>query len=321
MKWGILGASNFAKKQMAPAIHLASGAELVALATSSAEKAAPFEALAPGLTVFDDYDALLADETIDAVYIPLPNHLHVSWALKALAAGKHVLCEKPFALKAEEFDAIHDAAKRAGKHCAEAYMITHHPQWHRAKALLSEGAIGNLKHVDTVFTYNNAADPKNIRHDPSMGGGGLRDIGVYTFGSVRYATGQEPQKITHARIDLEGGVDVFAQVSAEFESFTYNATVSMRMHPRQEVVFHGDKGLIRMTCPFNAGLFDQAELVLEQDGQERHIQRWPGVNQYVLQVETFAKVARGEIDDPCPLAFARGTQEMIEMVFAAGRAT
>ena len=318
MRWGILGAAKFAREHMAPAIHLANGAELVALATSDKTKAAPFQALATGLQVFADYDALLADADIDAVYIPLPNHLHVPWSLKALAAGKHVLCEKPITLEAVEFDALATAAKAAGKLCAEAYMIVHHPQWHRVRALLADGAVGKLRHVDAVFTYNNAADPENIRQDPQKGGGGLRDIGVYTFGGPRFATGQEPERITFAHIDRENGVDVFAQVAAQFPDFTYGALVSMRLQPRQKVVFHGDKGIMTLTCPFNPGVFDQATMILDQGNGCLLTERWPHVNQYVLQVENFEKAARGEIEYPCSLAFSRGTQEMIEMVFAAG---
>lgn len=317
VRWGILGAANFAKKHMAPAIHAAKGADLVALATSSEEKAADFQAFAPQLQVHDSYDTLLADPDIDAVYIPLPNHLHVEWALKALAAGKHVLCEKPMTLKADEFDQLVAARDQSGKLAAEAYMIVHHPQFIRARELVQGGAIGNLVHVDATFSFFND-DATNIRNRPEAGGGGLRDIGVYTFGAARFVTGQEPEAVPYAKLRLDNGVDVFAQVAADFPGFTYAATVSMRMFPRQGITFHGDKGVLTLSCPFNANVFDVSELRLENGDLTVVTERWPDVNQYVLQVENFCKSVQTGADYPCPLEFSRGTQHMMDMVFTAG---
>ena len=319
LRWGILGASNFAANHMGPAIHAAKGAELAALGTSDPAKAGRFTSFAPGLRVHDSYDDLLADESVDAVYIPLPNHLHVEWTLKALEAGKHVLCEKPMTLQADEFDRLIAARDASGKLAAEAFMIVHHPQFHRAKALVASGAIGTLQHVDAVFSYFND-DMGNIRNQAQVGGGGLRDIGVYIFGSARYVTGQEPETVSFARIDYENGVDTFAQVAAEFPDFSYSAIVSMRLFNRQEVVFHGDKGVLRMTCPFNAGVHDQAELSLETAGQTRTIERFPGVNHYVRQVEAFGESALNGAPYGCPLEFSKGTQRMMDMTFAAGGA-
>lgn len=318
VRWGILGAANFAQHHMGPAIHAAKGAQLAALATSSAEKAAGFTDFAPGMTVHDSYDALLADASIDAVYIPLPNHLHVDWTVKALEAGKHVLCEKPIGLQASDFDTLIAARDASGKLAAEAFMIVHHPQFIRARELVQGGAIGTLMHVDVVFTYNNP-DQTNIRNDASKGGGGLPDIGVYAFGSARYVTGAEPVAITHANLRFENGVDVFAQVAADFDSFTYNAIVSMRMQPRQQITFHGDTGILQLTCPFNANVHDIAELVLDADGQRIVVERWPAENHYVRQVENFCATVRDGAEYPCPLEFSRGTQEMMDMVFAAGK--
>ncbi len=320
MRWGILGAANFARAFMGPAINAARGAELAGLATSDPAKAAGFAAFAPGIQVFDSYDALLADATIDAVYIPLPNHLHVPWTIKALEAGKHVLCEKPIALKADAFDALIAARDASGKIAAEAFMIVHHPQFQRARDLVQGGAIGQLRHVDAVFTFNNAGDSGNIRHDPAKGGGGLPDIGVYAFGAARFVSGAEPVAIPYANLRYENGVDVFAQVAADFPNFTYSGLVSMRLHNRQRITFHGDTGVLELTCPFNAGVFDTAELILENDGLTRRHERWPSDNHYVLQVEAFEAAARGDSIYPCPLEFSRGTQMMMDMVFAAGGA-
>jgi predicted dehydrogenase len=318
IRWGILGAAKFAREHMAPAIHAAKGAELAAIATSDPAKAQPFAAFAPSLKVHSSYDALLADTSIEAIYIPLPNHLHVEWTLKALAAGKHVLTEKPICLKADEIAQIIKARDNSGLLAAEAYMIVHHPQWQRARDLVQSGAIGNLTHVDGVFTYDNRADPGNIRNKPETGGGGIYDIGVYTYGSTRFVTGAEPEALS-ARMQQENGVDVWAQatgiMAGPMGRFTYSAITSMRLHNRQEMSFHGDKGVIRLTAPFNANVFAEAQLELRQ-GMSVTTERWPGVNQYVLQVQNFGDSIRNGTPYGCPLEFTHGTAAMIDMVFA-----
>ncbi len=318
LRWGILGAAKFARERMAPAIHAAKGAELVALATSDPAKAAPFQAFAPHITVYDGYDALIADPSIDVVYVPLPNHLHVEWTLKALEAGKHVLCEKPVALRETEFDELIAARDRSGRLAAEAFMIVHHPQFIRARELVQGGAIGKVGYVDATFSYYNA-DEGNIRNQASKGGGGLPDIGVYTFGSARFVTGEEPDAIPYAKLRYENDVDVFAHVAADFPSFSYSAVVSMRLFNRQQMTFHGDKGVLRLTCPYTANASDVAELTLQNDQHSMTVERWPGLNQYVLQVENFCNSVQNGASYPCPLEFSRGTQRMMDMVFAAGK--
>ena len=273
------------------------------------------------LKVHHSYEALLADPEVEAVYIPLPNHLHVEWTLKALEAGKHVLTEKPIAMQADQIDALIAARDRTGLIAAEAYMIVHHPQWQRAKALIEEGAIGAVRHADAHFSYDNREDPGNIRNRPETGGGSIPDIGVYAYGSVRWATGAEPVALD-ARITREKGVDVFAQVRAEMEGprgrFTYHAMTSMRLFPRQEVVFQGDAGLIRLTAPFNAGLFGEAQLHIFRKGRADHVERFPGARQYRNQVEAFCRSVREGTAYPWRLEDAKGTQAMIDRVFAAG---
>lgn len=316
VRWGILGAAQFAREHMGPAIHAARGARLAALATSSPEKAQGFRAFAPDIRVIDDYDALLADPEIDAVYIPLPNNLHVPWTLKALAAGKHVLCEKPMTLQEGDFDALIKARDASGLLAAEAFMIVHHPQMVRARQIIADGSLGRIRHVGATFSFFND-DQGNIRNKPDAGGGGLPDIGIYTFGSVRFLTGQEPLEIPYAKIDDENGVDVFAQVAAKFDGFDYSATVSMRMFPRQEIVVHGEKGVLRLSCPFNPTVHSQAELHLETQKNVVTTERFPGINHYIQQVEAFGRsVTQGEAY-PCPLEFSRGTQAMIDMAYAA----
>jgi len=321
VRWGILGAANFAKEHMAPAIHAAKGAELAALATSSAEKAAGFQAFCPGLTLHSSYEALLADPSIDAVYIPLPNHLHVEWTLKALAAGKHVLTEKPIALHADEIDQIIAARDASGLLAAEAYMIVHHPQWQRAKQWLEAGEIGTLRHVDAAFSFH-LTDMDNIRNRPDAGGGSLRDIGVYTFGSARFVTSSEPVDIS-ARLIMDNGIDSFAQVAGIMDGphgrFTYGSMTSMRLYNRQVVTFQGDKGMIRVEGgPFNANVNDLAKVELHQNGNRVITDRFPTANHYVLQVEAFGRSIRDGAAYPCPLEFVRGTQAMMDKVYQVG---
>ncbi|MGD9919234.1 MAG: Gfo/Idh/MocA family protein [Paenirhodobacter sp.] len=317
INWGILGASHFAAKHMAPAIHAARDARLFALATGSYEKAAPFRAIEPDLRLYNDYEALLADPAIEAVYIPLPNTLHVEWSLKALAAGKHVLCEKPIALSAEEIDPLIAARDASGKFATEAYMIVHHPQWQLVRQWLDAGRIGRLRHSDTAFSYDNP-DPTNIRNRAAMGGGSIPDIGVYAYSCIRFAARAEPVALS-SRIARENGVDTMAQVWGEMEGpqgrFSFAAMTSTRLYPRQEVTLQGETGRITLSVPFNAGVFGEAEVTLHGEGGSE-TQRFPGVNQYVLQVEAFGRHIRAGAPYPWTLEDARKGQAMIDMVFA-----
>ncbi|MEM9970056.1 MAG: Gfo/Idh/MocA family oxidoreductase [Pseudomonadota bacterium] len=316
IRWGILGAAKFALEHMGPAIHAARSAELAGLATSSEKKAEPFKAFAPKLKVYSSYDAMLADPEIDAVYIPLPNHIHVEWTLKALAAGKPVLTEKPIAMVDKDFDTLISARDAAGVLAAEAYMIVHHPQWQKARDLVADGAIGRLMHVRGAFCYDNSGDPGNIRNRPETGGGSIRDIGVYTMGSTRFVSGAEPGDV-RARITWENDVDVLALVSAEFPGFTMETMTSMRLSPYQEMAFFGDKGTLRLTAPFNAGVYGEANVIFQDTSGAISSWRYPQANHYVNQVEAFCRSVRYGDAFACPLEFSRGTQTMIDKVFAA----
>jgi predicted dehydrogenase len=324
IRWGVLGAADFARAFMAPAIHEAEGAELVALATGSPAKAEGFRAFCPSIQVHDSYGALLADPGIDAVYIPLPNHLHVEWTAKALEAGKHVLTEKPIAMKANEIDGLIALRDRTGLLASEAYMIVHHPQFQRARELVRDGAIGPVRHVDAAFSYDNRDAPGNIRNRPETGGGSLPDIGVYTFGSARWVTGAEPDLDSiEARIRWENGVDVFAQVTGRFATaeggFTYSSITSMRLFPRQEIVYQGDLGLIRLTAPWNANVFGEARVELHRPGLSVTVERFPAARHYKLQVEAFGRSVTEGAPWPWPLEQAKGTQALIDRVFAVAR--
>jgi predicted dehydrogenase len=274
------------------------------------------------LRVHSTYEALLADPDIDAVYVPLPNHLHVEWTLKALAAGKHVLTEKPIALNAAEIDKIITARDASGLLAAEAYMITFHPQWRRAKEWLEAGEIGTLCHVDVAFSFN-LTDGENIRNRPETGGGSLRDIGVYTFGCARFVTGAEPVEV-QAQFIKANGIDSFANVTAVMQGptgrFTYGSMTSMRLYNRQVATFQGDRGMIRLEGgPFNANVNDLAEVELHKGGNRVITDRFPAANHYVLQVEAFSHSARTGDAYPNPLEFVRGTQVMMDMAYEVGR--
>ncbi|MEZ5911354.1 MAG: Gfo/Idh/MocA family oxidoreductase [Paracoccaceae bacterium] len=316
VRWGILGAAKIARTDLAPAIHAAENAELAALATSSTEKAAPFRAIHPGLSIHDTYDALLADPKIDAVYIPLPNHMHVEWTLKALAAGKHVLCEKPIALKAADIDGLIAARDAAGRLAAEGFMVVHHPQWHHVRDLLAKGAVGELTHVEGAFSFYND-DPDNIRNRPETGGGALLDIGVYPSVTTRFATGAEPRAIT-ADIRRENGIDTFARVWAEFPGFTMSFYCGMRLQQRQEMVFHGTEGWIRLTAPFNANKYADAVVEWRRPDGASETRAFTTANHYKTMIEAFGRSVTTGATFACPLEFSRGNQAMIDAIYAAG---
>lgn len=316
VRWGILGAANFARTVMGPAIHMAEDAVLAAVASSSEDKIAPLKALAPGLRYHPSYDALLADPEIDAVYVPLPNHLHVEWAVKAMRAGKAVLCEKPITMSETDFDTLIAVRDETGMLVSEAFMIVHHPQWDRVRELLDREAIGKLKLVNASFTYDNP-DMGNIRNNADSGGGGLRDIGVYTFGATRIATGAEPVAMPHARVERENGVDTYSANVFDFGEFELHSVVSTRMADRQEVSFHGTGGRIVVKCPFTPLKVAQAELRIVPDGGPETIEVFSLPNQYVIQVERFGAALREGASWPWPLESARGTQRMIDMALAA----
>jgi predicted dehydrogenase len=316
MRWGILGAAKIARTDLAPAMQLARGAELVALATRDASKAAPFQALAPGLRVHQSYHALLDDPDVDAVYIPLPNDMHVDWSIRAAKAGKHVLCEKPIALHADQIDSLIAARDDAGKLIAEAFMVAHHPQWALVRDLLAQGVIGRLEHIEGCFTYTNR-DLGNIRHDPSKGGGALRDVGVYPCITARMATRAEPTRL-RSDIRWQNGVDIFARVWADFPDFTMSFYCGMMQTRRQHMVFHGQDGWIELSAPFNGAVYGDARVEWLSNGV-LHMQRFNTVNQYALMLENFAASAEGRAPFACPLEMSKGNQAMIDAIFDAAQ--
>ncbi|WP_102223507.1 Gfo/Idh/MocA family protein [Acidimangrovimonas sediminis] len=314
LNWGILSAAKIAREFVAPALEAAEGCRIAAVASRTPGKAEALAAPYGDLRIHHDYEALLADPGVDAVYIGLPNSAHVEWTEKALRAGKHVLCEKPLAMKHEEIARLIRARDESGRFAAEGYMVTHHPQWTRVKALIAAGEIGTLRHVQSGFSFVNT-DRGNIRNDRSQGGGALRDIGVYPSIVTRFVTGEEPGEVS-ARLDWEDGIDASARVWAEFPSFTMDFFVSMRRAKYQQMLFHGDRGWIRATAPFNADVYGPVMLEISTEAGIR-TEDFNGHAQYRLQAEAFARSALEGAAYPCPLEMSFGNQRMIDAIYMA----
>ena len=319
VRWGIIGASKFALEHMGPAIHLAKGADLYAVASRDLNKVAAFKNFCATCLAIPSYEELLQNPNIDAVYIPLPHHLHTEWAIKALNSGKHVLAEKPIAMHNNDFELLLKARDTTGLMASEAYMIVHHPQWQRARQMIGDGAIGNVIHITGGFSYDNSDDPTNIRNQAEMGGGGMRDIGVYIIGAATYVMNQALENIT-AKVRLENGFDVFTSIQGTLGASQYSSYVSTRMHPHQEMSFHGSTGILRLTAPFNPNVFGEARLELHQPALGLRVERFPGANHYIKQVEAFNDSIMTSKPLVWTLEQARSTQQAIDTVLSVATA-
>lgn len=294
LSWGILGTASIARKAMLPALTAAEGCRVTAIASRDGARA---QALARDFEVprhFASYEALLAAPEIDAVYIPLPNHLHVPLTLKALAAGKHVLCEKPLALSLADARRVAEAARRADRFVAEAFMTRHHPQWQRAQALVRSGRIGQLTAVQALFSYANH-DPANVRNQPEIGGGGLYDIGCYALDTARFFFDQSPEAVSATmEYDPDFGTDRMTSGAARFTSGgQLSFTVSTQSALVQQLTLLGTEGYLVFDAPFNCPAEHAARLVIDPGtdllGSGREIQTTPPADQYRLQAEAFAR--------------------------------
>ncbi|MEF2073898.1 Gfo/Idh/MocA family protein [Consotaella aegiceratis] len=294
-RWGILSTAKIAREQVIPAIMEVENGVLAAIASRDLGRAQALATRFGAPHAFGSYEELLASDVVDGVYIPLPTSQHIEWTLKAIEAGKHVLCEKPMALKASEIEPLVAARDKAGVLVSEAFMVEHHPQWTKVRELIEAGAIGTLKHVQGAFTYYNV-DPNNMRNKPELGGGGLPDIGVYPVVTARIATKAEPlQAIARIERDPTFGTDVYADCRLRFADFDMTFYVATQMAPRQVMVFHGDKGFIEVETPFNVGGYGFATVRLEDQAHGHgEVFRFGGANQYRLEVEAFARKAAGE---------------------------
>lgn len=318
LRFGILSTAKIGRELVVPAIQDAENCVVTAIASREVDRA---RAMADRFSVphaFGSYEEMLASDKIDAVYIPLPTSQHIEWSIKAADAGKHVLCEKPMALKADEIDAVIAARDRNGVVISEAFMVTYAPVWRKVRALLAEGAIGRLRHVQGVFTYFNR-DPGNMRNIPALGGGGLPDIGVYPTITTRFVTGEEPARVQAVtERDPEFGTDIYSSVKADFGGFELSFYISTQLANRQSMVFHGTEGTIEVKSPFNADRWgaEEVELSNQNHGQSQ-IFRFQDSRQYRCQVEEFARAAKGEAAEIVSLESSRLNQKFIDAIYRA----
>lgn len=318
-RWGVLSTAKIGRDQLLPAIADSDNGVLAAVASRDVGKARVLADRFGAAHAFGSYDALLACDTVDGVYIPLPTSQHLEWAAKAAEAGKHVLVEKPLALKAEDIAPLIAIRDRNKVIVSEAFMVTYHPQWLKVRDLIAAGAIGKLKHVQGAFSYFNV-DPNNMRNQLDLGGGALPDIGVYPTVTTRFSTGKEPVRVQASiERDPKFGTDIYSSVRADFGDFELSFYLSTQLANRQLMVFHGDKGFIEIHAPFNAGLYDHHRVELHNAGHnEATVFRFPGAQQYRLQVETFVRAAQGGGDHVFSLEQSVLNQKVIDAIFRAG---
>ncbi|KRD50220.1 NAD-binding protein [Acidovorax sp. Root275] len=293
--WGVLSTAKIGVQHVIPAMLSSPLVELRAIASRTlppAQEAARSLGIAQA---YGSYEELLADPAIEAVYNPLPNHLHVPLTLQAAAAGKHVLCEKPVALSAAEAETLQTASARV--HIEEAFMVRHHPQWRRARELVRAGRIGELRAVQVFFSYFND-DPGNIRNQPGIGGGALYDIGCYAVLAGRYLFESEPRRaVSLVDRDPQLGTDRLTSALLDFGAGRQlNFTVSTQSVRFQRVQVVGTLCRIELFIPFNAARGEQMHLALDEggllDGSSVTVETLPAADQYRLQVEAFCRRVR-----------------------------
>lgn len=315
VRWGVLSTANIGTDLVIPAMQKGQYIDVVAISSRSKEKA---EKAAEELgipTSYGSYGELLADGNIDAIYNPLPNHLHVPMTVKALEAGKHVLCEKPIAMNAEEAkELVATAKKYPHLKIMEAFMYRFHPQWELVKSWLEEGRIGEIKTIQSVFTYFNE-NPDDIRNKEGIGGGGLMDIGCYCISASRYIFGDEPiEVISDVELDPDFGVDRLASGILKFPKGTASFICSTQASPEQHLQIFGSDGIIEMDIPFNplenvatVRLKKDGDIVEEIDTQDNH---------YTLQGDAFSKAILKNSDVPTSLEDAVANMKVIDAMLS-----
>ncbi|WP_426129551.1 Gfo/Idh/MocA family protein [Pararhizobium sp. PWRC1-1] len=318
LRFGILSTAKIGRELVVPAIQDAENCVVTAIASRDLSRAREMADRFSVPHAFGSYEEMLASDVIDAVYIPLPTSQHIEWTIKAANAGKHVLCEKPMALKASEIDAVIEARDRNKVLISEAFMVTYSPVWHKVRSLLKEGAIGKLRHVQGAFTYYNR-DAGNMRNMPELGGGGLPDIGVYPTISTRFVTGKEPIRVqANTDRDPEFGTDIYSSVRADFGDFELSFYISTQLAARQIMVFHGDKGFIEVKSPFNADRYGAEELELtNQNHSQSQLFRFQDARQYKLEAEAFSRAAKGEAEEVVTLESSVNNQKLIDAIYRA----
>ncbi len=325
LRWGILSTANIAVEKVIPGMRTAQRAEVLGIASRHQGRA---EATARQLGIpraYGSYEALLADPDIDAVYVPLPNHLHAQWAIAAARAGKHVLCEKPLAMSAAEAQTIVDAGREAGVVVMEAFMYRQHPSWVAVRELLASGRLGRLAAVDSWFSYY-LEDPTNIRNIREVGGGALYDIGCYTVNLSRMLFGEEPASVAAAIVrDPASGVDILTSAVLTFPSGVATFTCATRVEPDQRVSIYGTTGRIEIEIPFNIPPDRPTRVFVTAGGDPpvapaTEILEFAPADPYGVEADRFAE----SILDGAPLPISGedsvANMRVIERLFAAGQA-
>ncbi|HTK49383.1 MAG TPA: Gfo/Idh/MocA family oxidoreductase [Gemmatimonadaceae bacterium] len=319
VRWGVLGAANIAVRNVIPAMQRSARTPVIAIASRDRAKA---EAAARELRIpraYGSYEELLADPEVEAVYNPLPNHLHVPWTIRAAEAGKHVLCEKPIALSSDEARQLLAVRERTGVRIAEAFMVRNHPQWLAVREMVRAGRIGALRVVAGHFAYFKR-DPHDVRSVPEWGGGGLMDVGCYPITMTRWLFGEEPEAVIGS-VDRDPELRVDRVVSAlmRFPSGGQATfTSGMQLVPYQRMQLHGTSGRIEVPIPFNAPN-DRPTRILVDDGRELGDRsadaiEFPVVDQYTLQGDNFSAAVRGERSVVVGVEDAVGNMAVIDAI-------
>jgi predicted dehydrogenase len=319
VRWGVLSTAKIGLQKVIPAMQAGRYSSVTAIASRDGDKARSAARQLGIAKAYDSYEALLADPDVEAVYIPLPNHLHVAWSIRSLEAGKHVLCEKPIGLTSREAEALVEASHRYPRQkVMEAFMYRFHPQWQMAVRLVSEGRIGQLRTLQSFFSYWNV-DPQNIRNSPALGGGGLMDIGCYCISLSRLLFHDEPLRIMGTiESDPAMGIDRLASAVLQFRQGTSTFTCSTQLTPYQRVNLFGTEGRIEIEIPFNAPP-DRACRIWHQRGPETQEIKIEVCDQYSLQGDLFSKAVLDDAPVPTPLQDAVANMRAIEAVFQSSR--
>ena len=319
VRWGVLSTAKIGMEQVIPAMQSGKYCEITTIASRNLNKA---QAAVKQLGIpkaYGSYEELLADPDIDAVYIPLPNHLHVPWSIKALDAGKHVLCEKPIGLTTAQAQELLDAAqKRPQLKVMEAFMYRHHPQWQRARELVADGKIGDLRTIQSFFSYYNV-DPDNIRNKADIGGGGLMDIGCYCISLSRFIFDAKPRRVFGImEYDPHFNTDRLTSGILDFGRGTSTFTCSTQLMPYQRVNIFGTEGRVEIEIPFNAPTNRPCKM-WHQHGTEMDEILLDVYNQYTIQGDLFSQAVLNDTDVPTPLEDAVANMKVIEALVQSAK--
>ena len=322
LRFGILSTADIARKKVIPGMRTADRVEVVAIASRNDGTAARVAEELAIPRAHGSYEALLADPEVDAIYIPLPNHLHLEWTIAAAEAGKHVLCEKPLALTADDAQRMVDACEASGVRLMEAFMYRLHPTWTAVLELVASGRIGRLQAVQSWFSYFND-DATNIRNVLEYGGGALMDIGCYSVNLSRMLFGGEPTEIQAAlRRDTSTGVDVLTSAILEFEGGHATFTCAIRTEDDQRVEIYGSEGRISVGIPFNIPPDRPARVSVFAGGEPPvapgvEVLEFETADPYGAEAQAFAAAILDDQPTPMPPADGVANMRVIERIFAA----